>query len=116
MTEPKKHWLVGPEGDYAQVAGAEQRDTWKARGWTEADEPTGNSFVWARQDGIAEPARFPAGALAEVWSVKGWAAAAPPDPVSPFNGDQLPMPAAAPLDAAAASKPTTAAGGNTKEK
>jgi hypothetical protein len=77
--------------------------------------------VWARAEGIAEPARFPAGVLAEVWSQKGWSAAAPPEPLSPFNGDRD-VPGSAPSAVSSSATPaesTTskpAAGGNAKEK
>jgi hypothetical protein len=119
MTEKNTYWLRDAAGDYALITGADQRDRWIPLGWAEADEPSGNEFVWARCEGIQEPARFPAQALADVWSAKGWQAAEPPSPVSPFNGDEgapvLPLTSVTPLSGATpgaeSEKPKTADAG-----
>lgn len=121
MTEKQTYWLTSPEGDHGLATGADERDRWKALGWAEAVEPQGSTFIWARQDGIADAARFPIDAFNTLWSAKGWVAAMPPEPASPLNGDQvLPQPAVsstpqAPAESTAKST-TTAAGGDTKGK
>jgi hypothetical protein len=120
MTEKQTYWLVDATGDHALITGADERDRWVPLGWTPADEPIGDAFVWAWLDGITVPARFPAAALAEVFGPKGWVAGPPPQAVSPFNGDQA-VPAAAPTTSTAAApaapaKSTVAAGDATKEK
>jgi hypothetical protein len=72
----------------------------------------GVEMVWAWHEGIEQPAKFPAAAL-PVWEAKGWVPGPPPEPVSPFNGDQLPVNAVKPLTtpAEAPAEPTKAAAG-----
>lgn len=121
MTDKNTYWVRDAAGDYALLTGTDQRDRWLPHGWTEVDEPTGQEFVWARHEGIQEPARFPANALREVWADRGWKAAEPPSPISPFNSDEgapvIPVgqseTSAKPSDAAP--KPSQRTAANTKE-
>lgn len=103
MTEKQTYWVTADGVEFALITGADRRDQWAGLGWTETGEPTGDQFVWARCEGIEQPARFPVRALAEVWSLKGWAASEPPSPASPFNGDGgapvLPVTSVEPLTA-----------------
>lgn len=86
----KSYWIRGGGDDYARVDGADQRDWWSIYGWVPGDEPTGQEFVWARHEGIAEPARFPAAILASAWP--GWEPSAPPFPVNPLTGEPIEPP------------------------
>jgi hypothetical protein len=101
-----KYWLVDATGNKALVEGDDERDRFLPHGWALAEAPSGGEFVWARCEGVADPARFPADNL-EAWEAKGWKPGAPPHPL-----DGLVAPAAVP----AADKPTktTAAGGTAK--
>lgn len=119
MTDKQTYWLADQTGKKALVTGAAERDRWVPLGWVEADEPAAGEFVYARHDGIEQPAEFPASAFREVWEPRGWVAGPPPEPVSPFNGDQLPAPASSPTPqpekAPKSTTSSTAAGGSTKE-
>lgn len=116
MTDKQTYWLADQTGKKALVTGAAERDRWVPLGWAEADEPTGTEFVYARMEGVEQPAEFPASAFKEIWEPRGWVAGPPPEPVSPFNGDQ-PAPVTAPEpEKSAKSTTSTAAGGSTKEK
>ncbi len=116
MTD-KTYWLADETGKKALVVGADQRDRWLPLGWADADEPTGNEFLYARMEGVEQPGVFPAAAFREIWEPRGWTPCGPPEPVSPFNGGQLPAPAVAPEpEKPAKSATSTAAGGSTKEK
>lgn len=107
MTEKQKYWLANADGDKALVEGREQRDRFVPLGWSETTEPAGDEWVIARMDGIENPARFPAAAFRLVWEPRGWVAAPPAEPVSPFNGGHVPAPAAPPADVAPADTTTT---------
>lgn len=118
MTEKQTYWLVNAEGNKALASGAAERDRLVPLGWAETEEPTGDEFVWARHEGIADPARFPAASFAEVWQPRGWEPSTPPEPVTGFN-TEAPAPAVKSADPAAdqtPKSPTPAASGNTKEK
>jgi hypothetical protein len=119
MTEKQKYWMADSDGRKALIVGAEERDRWIPRGWAEADEPIGDELVWARYDGVADPAQFPGGVFREVWEPKGWTPSAPPEPVDPITGVRPPAPVPTPTAAAPAEttvQAQTAAGGDTKEK
>jgi hypothetical protein len=117
MTDKNTYWLVDSTGDKALVEGAAERDRWLPHGWAETDEPTGDEFVWASFDGVADPAKFPADVFREVWEPKGWKASAPPEPVDPITGVRPPRPVPTPAAAAPAdtSKSKTAAGGEKEQ-
>lgn len=115
------YWLADEAGNKALVTGADERDRFLPLGWSLAEEPVDNELVWARHEGIADAALFPAQALA-AWAAKGWVAGAPPEPVNPLNDGSLPVTAVTPLvgaDAADENPPSTrsktAASGTTKE-
>jgi hypothetical protein len=122
MTEKQTYWMVDGEGKKALITGAAERDRWIPLGLSDAGEPAGAEFVYAWHEGIETPAMFSAQSL-PVWQAKGWVPGPPPEPVSPFNGDHIPTPAAAPPPSVPASSApgvttseTPAAGGKTKEK
>lgn len=102
MTGKQTYWLVDETGTKALVEGAAERDRWVPRGWAESTEPTGSEFFYAWLDGVTVPARLTAAAR-DVWEIKGWKPGPPPEPASPFNGDQL---GAAPASADAAESGT----------
>lgn len=85
MATKTQYWLVDDTGTYARANGVEERDRRLPRSFTEADEPKGSAFVWARHPDIAVPAKFPADSL-EAWKVQGWEPGLPDEPASPFNG------------------------------
>lgn len=125
MTEKKTYWLVDSAGTAAAVEGAAERDRWLPHGWTETDEePTGDTFVWASNPDVQDPAKFPADALREVWSAKGWLPSAPPEPLDPLTGERPARPAVAPVPTNSAAAPAeetstqakTAAGGDKETK
>lgn len=89
MTDKQTYWLVDDTGHYALVAGADERDRWIPRGWSETGEPTGEGKVWAWYEGIEKPAEFTIPAYREIWKPRGWQAGPPEEPVSPINGDQI---------------------------
>lgn len=93
MTEQKTYWIADPEGVKARVTNAEDRDHWvRVKGWAEADEPTGQEFVWVRNEApdhhgkgvMNHDALLLAGGL-------GWVASGPPGYDEP-----APAPAAEP--------------------
>lgn len=94
-TDKQGYWLVNEAGVKAFVVGAAERDRWVPLGWTQSSEPTGNEFLYARMDGIADPAKFPAASFLESWGQRGWMPCAPPDPESPFVLDAPPVPVSA---------------------
>lgn len=126
MTDKKTYWLVDTTGKTALVEGAAERDRWVPLGWSETDvEPDGDSLVWASCEGVEEPALFPAGVLAEVWSAKGWTPSAPPEPVNPMTGERPARPepvstttatADTTVNAVADTAPAKPAAGGEKEK
>lgn len=77
MTAKKDFWLVDETGNKALVQGADDRDRLLPLGWSEATEPTGDEQVWMSHPEVENPARFPAGALAQ-WQVLGWQPGLPP--------------------------------------
>lgn len=51
MTDKQTYWIADAEGVKARVTSAGARDHWvRVKGWTEADEPTGQEFVWVRNE------------------------------------------------------------------
>lgn len=115
MTDKQTYWMRDAEGAYALMTGADERDWWTPFGWTQAEEPGRQEFVWARHEGIENPARFPAGILATAWP--GWEPSTPPSPMNPVNGEPLVPPVFTTPAAVAETKPSkTAAGGDAKEK
>lgn len=119
MTDKQTYWLVDETGKKALVEGAVERDRFKPLGWADTTEPAGDEFVYHWLDGVTVPALFPAGSL-EVWQAKGWKPGPPPEPVSPFNGDQAvavaPQSAPSPAEQAEAPSKSKAAAGDAKEK
>lgn len=85
MANKTQYWLVDATGTYAQADGVEGRDQLVVRGFTVADEPAPNSFVYARHEGIEAPGRLPFGSL-DIWAAQGWVPSAPDPEPSPFNG------------------------------
>lgn len=85
MSSKTTYWIADTDGTKALVDGTGERDRWvKVHGWTEADEPTGQEFVWVHNDnpelGAArlnwQAATDPA------WAARGWAPGAPAEPVN----------------------------------
>jgi hypothetical protein len=112
MTTLQTYWLVDETGTKALVEGAAERDRFLPLGWAETAEPTGSEFVWARHEGVADPARFPAETL-EAWAVKGWLPGPPPAPFDVFADVPVavePQPAAKAADKQ--QKPASKAEGN----
>ena len=73
-----KYWIADGDGFKAWVATAADRDYWvRARGWTEATEPTGVEQVWVRLEGSDSYGRLPAQAL-PLHEGKGLLASGPP--------------------------------------
>lgn len=108
----KTYWITDPEGVYAQVEGADQRDHYtRVLGWTEVDEPGLEDQVHViNEHPEIGPGRLPYGALADdAWAGRGWKPGPPPGAVA-----QTP-PAAAPAKPTK-STPAAAAGGEQKEK
>lgn len=116
MTDKNTYWLVDSAGDKAFVEGAAERDRWLPHGWAETEEPTGDEFVWATFEGVADPAKFPADAFRDVWEPKGWKASAPPEPVDPITGERPPRPTPPAAASADTSSKQSTAGGGEKEK
>ena len=127
MTEKQEYWLVDPEGDYALVKGAEERDRLRVDGWAEAEEPAGDGFVHVWHEGIEQPGRIPLEAYRETWSHRGWVPGPPPGGSHPVPGGSVAETAAPPeapvvpavKSSDTAAKPTTgqtAAGGDEKGK
>jgi hypothetical protein len=71
------YWLTGPDGTYAQVEGAARRDLFIDLGWSEADEPPRDGWVWLRHSETKAYVTFVAESL-EGWHAKGWEFAVPP--------------------------------------
>lgn len=113
MTAKKQFWLVDATGTYALADGADQRDLLLPGGWAEAEEPTGEAFVWCRHPEIAAPAKFPASSLAE-WATRGWEPGAPPSAADNLPPEVAPLAESTPPVTETKPK-TTAAGGSTKE-
>lgn len=82
MTNKTMYWIADPEGVYAQVEGADQRDEWtKVRGWTVADEPGPTDQVHVvNENPEIGPGRLPYAAV-ELHAGLGWSAGPPPEPV-----------------------------------
>lgn len=82
MTSKTSYWIRDVEGNYAQVEGAADRDTFtKVRGWSEADEPGPTDQVHVvNENPQIGPGRLPYGALAG-WAGQGWRPGPPPAPV-----------------------------------
>ncbi len=112
----QKYWLVDPSGVYAQVEGADERDSWvRIQGWAETGEPSRTDQVHVVHE-QAGRAQLPYGGLVDGWSALGWSVATPPAPVDTTKDPQLvDQPAEA---AAEPEKPATApaSGTATKEK
>lgn len=82
MTEPKTHWIADAEGTKALVTGAAELNLWTAgRGWVEADEPSGQEFVWLQHNLHEGRAKFSAEAV-PLWEGRGWLPSTPPEPVN----------------------------------
>lgn len=80
-------WMTDGYGAKAFVA-ADEVDTWKPRGWSEADEPSGTDRVWMRHSEHGGRAQFPAAAL-ESWQALGWRPSDPPAPYDVTKDPQL---------------------------
>ncbi|HEY9414673.1 MAG TPA: hypothetical protein VIQ30_07945 [Pseudonocardia sp.] len=118
MAEKKTYWLTDGYGNSAQVVGAEERDRWVPRGWSETTEPTGDERVWMHNATTDGRAQFAAGVV-ETWRALGWEPSAPPEPVDVLHDEQLVDVAPAQTQPAAQSTTNnteTAASGNTKGK
>lgn len=115
MAEKKTYWLTDGYGNKAQVAGAEERDRWVPRGWSETTEPAGEERVWMRHTVHQGHAQFAAGVV-ETWRALGWEPSAPPEPVDVLHDAQLVDVAPAPVPAASSNSTETATSGNTKGK
>lgn len=114
MTE-KTYWLVDAAGRKCLVTGAVERDRWLPLGWSDADEPVGDEFVWVHHAEVAEPGRLPVSAWREVWQAKGWQAGPPPEPVDPLTGARRPAPTP-PVAAEVTTQAKPAAGGEKETK
>ncbi|MBQ1064472.1 hypothetical protein [Micromonospora sp. C41] len=113
-----KYWLTDGYGAHALVEGAEERDRWVPRGWSETAEPTGEGRVWMRHTDHGGHQLFAAGVV-ETWRALGWEPSAPPEPVDVLHDEQLVDVAAVQGGPAAQSTTNTteaAASGNTKGK
>jgi hypothetical protein len=122
------YWISDPtDGTKALVEDADQRDQWiQVHGWQEADEPTGQEFVWvANENPDLGPARLNWQAAQDpAWAARGWAPGAPAEPVNTALPPEHPAWAAAEkaqktsaAPEAPAEKPTrkSAASGESKE-
>lgn len=98
MAGKRIYWLAGPGRAVAQVEGAEARDAQARDGWTERDEPSGNTLVWAQNEAHGGWATFPARIL-HVWQARGWQPGVPPaevlDPHAALLAPVNPTPAEA---------------------
>lgn len=126
MTTKNTYWIKNPNGYYAQVEGADERDRWtKVQGWTEADEPPPTAQVYIQHPDLAEYGLIPFEALGGQWEALGWTAGPPPEPRDITKDPALvDQPAAARVAAPAAPAPaeepakpqTPAATGGAKSK
>lgn len=125
MTTKNTYWIKNPNGYYAQVEGADERDRWtKVQGWAEADEPPPTAQVYIQHPDLAEYGLIPFEALGGQWEALGWTAGPPPEPrditKDPALVDQPAARVAAPAAPAPAEEPakpqTPAATGGAKSK
>ena len=85
MSGKTTYWIADTDGTKALVDGTEERDRWvRVHGWAEADEPTGQEFVWVTNENPElGAARMNWQAAADpAWAARGWA---PGPPVEPVN-------------------------------
>jgi hypothetical protein len=76
------YWISDPDGTKALVEGAEERNFWvQVHGWSEADEPQGQEFVWLENDEHGGRAKFNAQAV-PLWEPRGWHPSPPQEPVN----------------------------------
>jgi hypothetical protein len=95
------YWISDPDGTKALVEGTDERDRWvQVHGFVEADEPTGQEFVWvANENPELGAARMNWQAATDpAWAARGWA---PGPPVEPVN-NAIPAERVAAANAAAA--------------
>lgn len=108
------YWLTDPEGTFAVVEGADERDRWvRTHGWTVAEEPSGDAFVWVRNEENPEvgPMRLNIVAAQDpAWAARGWAPGAPPEPAG-----SVIAPGPTPAAESQSSKPAATASGDKKE-
>jgi hypothetical protein len=114
------YWISDPtDGTKALVEGADQRDQWiQVHGWSEADEPTGQEFVWvANENPDLGPARLNWQAAQDpAWAARGWAPGAPAEPVNTALPPEHPAWAAAEKAQAKAEKQTEKASSDSAPK
>ncbi|WP_422744355.1 hypothetical protein ACN27B_08725 [Micromonospora sp. WMMD754] len=82
------YWLTDGYGAKALATGAEERDRWVPRGWSESTEPAGSDQVWMRHTDHGGHAQFAADVV-ETWRALGWEPSAPPEPVDVLHDAQL---------------------------
>lgn len=78
----KTYWMRTPEGAFALVTGADERDRWTPHGLQIADEPQPGAgvFVWLEHEDHHGRQKFPVDTVNEFADV-GWHPSPPPEPV-----------------------------------
>lgn len=81
MSSKQTYWLADPEGTFAPVEGADERDRLtRVHGWSEATEPDRHDFVWLRhEDAALGSTRMTwEAAQLDAWAGRGWTPGLPP--------------------------------------